>query len=221
VLAATLSLGLAAAAAGGAGDSSGAPAREASGDAGLVELMAAFASAGGVRARFRETKHLALLEEPLETEGVVVFAPPDRLARHTTRPGRSSVVAHGGHVVIRDETGRQELELGEDDPARQLVDNLAVLLRGDLEALRARYSVQFQRDGDGWQLELEPRSRLLRRIVASIRSQGQGAELHRMEMLEPNGDSTVTTFFDVETGLVFAPGEIETLFSAEDPAPAP
>lgn len=204
-----------------AADPPGGPPREASDDAGLAELMAGFAASGGVRARFREVKHLALLEEPLETEGVVVFAPPDRLARHTTRPGRSSVVVRGRHVVIRDETGQQQLELGEDDVARQLVDNLAVLLRGDLEALRSRYSVHFHREGASWQLELEPRSRLLRRMVASIRSQGSGAELHRMETLEANGDSTVTTFFDVETGLVFAPGEIESIFSAEDPAAAP
>jgi outer membrane lipoprotein-sorting protein len=200
--------------------SAGTPAG-ATGEAGLAELMAGFAASGGVRARFREVKHLALLEEPLETEGVVVFAPPDRLARRTTRPGRSSVLVRGGHVVIRDETGQQELELGEDDVARQLVDNLAVLLRGDLEALHSRYSVRFRREGESWQLELEPRSRLLRRIVASIRCQGSGTELHGMEMLEPSGDSTVTTFYDVETGLVLAPGEIEEIFSAQDAAATP
>lgn len=179
--------------------------------------MSRFAASGGVRAHFRETKHLALLEAPLETEGVVVFSPPDRLARHTTKPGSSSVVVEGSRVLIRDETGEQRADLAADDVARQLVDNLAVLLRGDLEALRSRYSTRASFDGDTWSLELEPRSRLLARIVESIRVEGTGATLERMELRETNGDTTVTEFFDVETGLSFAPGELERLFSAPGP----
>jgi hypothetical protein len=51
---------------------------------GLDELMDRFAASGGVRARFRETKHLALLAKPLETERLLFFAlfgevEPDRV----------------------------------------------------------------------------------------------------------------------------------------------
>lgn len=190
----------------------------ATGDAALATLMQRFASSGGVRARFRETKRLALLEAPLETEGLVVFAPPDRLVRHTTKPGSSSVVVDGRRVLIRDETGVQHLELGEDDVARQLVDNLSVLLRGDLAALRSRYSVRSHFEDGAWRLELKPRSALLSRVVESIRVEGRGAALERMEVRETNGDSTVTLFFDVETGLSFEPGELERVFSAPDPS---
>jgi len=180
--------------------------------------MARFAGSGGVRARFRETKQLALLTAPLETQGVVVFEPPDRLARHTMRPGRSSVVVHGSRVAIRDETGHQILELDEEDPARHFIDSLAVLLRGDAEALRERYTVSFQSDETGWKLELEPRSKPLRRMIASISAGGRGAQLLRMEVRETNGDSAVTDFFEVETGLEFDPVEAQRIFSVEDRA---
>ena len=50
----------------------------------LEELMGRLAESGGVRARFRETKHLSLLTAPLVSEGTLYFAPPDRFARHTT-----------------------------------------------------------------------------------------------------------------------------------------
>ena len=59
---------------------------------GLEELMSRLARSGGVRARFRETKHLSLLTAPLVSEGTLHFAPPDRLARHTTHPGNASIV---------------------------------------------------------------------------------------------------------------------------------
>ena len=106
------------AAAGGTASDSSAPTD-------LEGLMQRLASSGGVRASFRETKHLSLLSSPLETEGVLYFAPPDLLARHTSRPGRSSVVIRGDRVELRDETGRQVIDLGSSGVARQYVDNLA------------------------------------------------------------------------------------------------
>lgn len=191
------------------------------GEQSLEDVMARFAGSGGVRARFRETKRLSLLTEALETEGVVSFEPPDRLARHTTRPGESSVVVHGSRLAIRDETGHQVLELDEKDPARHFVDSLAVLLRGDAEALRERYVVSFRSEEGGWKLELEPRSKALRRMVASIDASGRDARLLRMQVRETNGDSSVTEFFEVETGIEFDPAEAERIFSVEAERIAP
>lgn len=184
----------------------------------LEGLMQSLAQSGGVRARFRETKHLALLQDPLQTEGVVTFAPPDRLARETTRPGRSRVVVVGTRVAIRDETGETVVALDANDPARHFVENLAVLLRGDLEALRARYEVEFRADASGWHLDLTPRSRVLRRLVKTLRAEGQGPELQRMELLETSGDATLTVFHDVQTGLDFDSAERARLFSIGAPA---
>ena len=74
----------------------------------LEELMDMFASSGGVQARFRESRHLAILTAPIETRGMLYFAPPDRLARHTTWPGRASVVVDGDRVAFDDETGHHQ-----------------------------------------------------------------------------------------------------------------
>lgn len=188
---------------------------------GLEELMGHLARSGGVRARFRETKHLSLLTAPLVTEGTLYFAPPDLLARHTTRPGNSSVVVHGDRVAFRDETGHQIVELGSSEIARHFADNLRVLLRGDLTALRSRYTVGFEARGQRWSLRLEPRARVVRRIVESIRVEGQGAELVAIERRETSGDRTAINFHDVETGLDFAPSELDQIFSLEDPDGAP
>lgn len=187
----------------------------------LEGLMRLLASSGGVRASFRETKHLSLLSSPLETEGVLYFAPPDLLARHTSRPGRSSVVIRGDRVELRDETGRQVIDLGSSGVARQYVDNLGVLLRGDLSALRSRYSVGFETNGDAWRLRLEPRSRAMRHVVEWIRVEGRGAELTSMETREASGDTTVSVFFAVETGLDFTTSERERFFSLDYDAGAP
>ena len=71
----------------------------------LEALMEFFAESGGVRAHFQESRHLSILTDPIETTGTLYFAPSDRLARHTSRPYRSSVVVEAGRVSLGDETG--------------------------------------------------------------------------------------------------------------------
>src|SRR5262245_18189211 len=179
--------------------------------------MQRLAQSGAVQARFRETRYASLLTAPLESEGMLYFVPPDLLARYTTRLGRSSVVVRGTHVVLRDGTGYQDLSVGSRALASALIDHLVGLMRGDLSALRARHHVEFSLHGQGWELRLVPRSRVVRSVIDSIRIQGRGAELVSMEVTETGGDRTVTSFSEVQKGRTFTPSEMEQLFSLEDP----
>jgi outer membrane lipoprotein-sorting protein len=187
----------------------------------LETLMELLAGSGGVRARFRESRHLSILTDPIETAGVLYFAPPDRLARHTTRPGRSSIVIDASRVSFGDETGHRSFDVDASEVARTLVSNLMVVLRGDLESLRARYSVGFEAGDGSWTLDLEPRSRALRGIIARIRLTGRGRELDAMETRELNRDRTITTFSDIETGIAWETSELERIFSLDPPDAAP
>ena len=188
---------------------------------GIEDLMQALARIGGVQARFREIRYVSLLTSPLESEGMLYFSPPDLLARHITRPGRSSVVVRGSRVALRDETGYQDLPVGSSELAPALIDHLVGLLRGDLPALRARHAIEFRLDGQSWELRLEPKSRVVRSVIDSIRIEGRGNELITMEIVETSGDRTVTSFSEVQKGRTFTPSEIERLFSVEDPERTP
>ncbi len=199
----------------GGGASLANPGKGAAAPASIEALMSRFAACGNVRARFRETLHLSLLTAPIETEGMLYFAPPDRLARYTTRPGSSRVVINADRVAFSDETGYQVVDLGSSEVARHLVGNLVILLRGDLATLRARYSLSFGSDGQDWVLDLEPRSRIVRRIVEWVRVKGRTG-LTEMKTRQAGGDTTVTIFSDVETGFDFTPTELERIFSLED-----
>jgi len=187
----------------------------------LVALMELFASSGGVRAHFRELRHLSILTDPIETTGMLYFAPPDRLARHATRPGRSSVIVEAGRVSLADETGQQVYNFDTNEVARALIGNLMVVFRGDLESLKARYSISFDSDGDDWTLDLEPRSRALRGIIERIRFTGRSRELSAMETRESNGDRTIVKFSGIETDLSWEQGDLDTIFSLDPPDAAP
>ena len=183
--------------------------------------MKRFAESGGVRARFRELRHLSILTDPIETTGMLYFAPPDRLARHATWPGRSSVVVEAGRVSLGDETGQRVFDLDTSEVARALVDNLMVVFRGDLESLKAQYSISFDSDGENWTLDLEPRSRALRGIIDRVRFTGRSGKLSAMETRESNGDRAIMRFSEIEIGLSWEQGDLDRIFSLDPPDAAP
>ena len=194
----------------------------------LKDLMALFESSGGVRAEFSEKRYLSILEEPIETRGVLYFSPPDRLARYTNYPDQSSMVANGELIILRDRTGEQTMTLGSSELARQLVDSFAVLLRGDLKALTGMYRVELHfQQGQGapqarpWTLDLEPRSPRIRKLIERIRVEGLGNKLIAKETLETNGDRSIMVFPVVQTGLNFGDEEIELFFLLKNRDSAP
>ncbi len=187
----------------------------------LEALMQRFAESGGVRARFRESRHLSILTDPIETTGMLYFAPPDRLARHTTSPGRSRIVIEAGRVSIGDETGQRVFDFSTNEIAQALVGNLMVMFRGDLKSLRERYSISFDSNEESWTLDLEPRSRALRSIIERVQFVGKGRDLAAMETREPNGDRTIMKFSEIETGLSWEQEDLDRVFSVDPPDTTP
>jgi hypothetical protein len=183
----------------------------------LEALMAGMAGARGVVAEFREVKQLALLAAPLESRGVLHFVPPDRMVRRTFEPVPSVLVVDGRRVVFRDAEGSAPLDLSGDPSARQFVDNVTTIFRGDLAALRERYEVRFEASPPGWRLELAPRDPVVRRFVASLTLAGEGEALREMVLLERDGDRTTTRFERVETDHEHTAEELRSLFGEAGP----
>ncbi len=202
-----------------AGAATEAPAPQAAGSqpATLQELMTSMADTPGVVAEFVETKHLALLDAPMQTRGTLYFIPPKRLARITVAPGRSTLVIDGDRLVFSDETGDQTLDLAGNPIARVFVDNFIVLFNGDLTELERRYRTRFTIDGESWSLRLVPKRAPLAEAIASITMTGDGGGMRSMAMRETQGDLTETAFTKVDAAHRFSSSEIERIFRAPEP----
>jgi outer membrane lipoprotein-sorting protein len=179
----------------------------------LEVLMAGMAETSGVMAKFLERKEIALLSEPIETRGQLVFVPPDHLVRTTEAPSASRLVIAGERFAFRDAAGGDAVDLSANPLAREFVENFIVLFNGDLAKLRERYEPTFTARGATWSLALRPRHRPLSELIERITLVGSGPLLQRMEMLERDGDRTTTTFQDVVVDRRFTPEEIERLFA--------
>src|SRR5262245_7159946 len=183
----------------------------------LEALMAGMAGTPGVSARFVERKEIALLSEPIESRGALVFVPPDHLRRTTSTPSHTELVIAGERFSFRDAAGGDLVDLSASPLAREFVESFIVLFNGDLAKLRERYEPEFAATGSAWSLALRPRRRPLSDLIERITLSGSGPRLERMEMFERDGDRTTTQFSDVEIDRRFTPAEREQLFAP--PAP--
>jgi hypothetical protein len=178
----------------------------------LEVLLGHMASTRGVIAEFREEKTLALLSEPLESHGTLYFQPPDRFVRITREPSATRLALVGDRMRFEDATGMTQLDLADDPVARQFADNLMALWRGDRERLDALYRLGFEAEGGDWTLLLTPRQAPLDRFIRSIRLAGDGATMREMELLEVDGDRTLTRFEKSDVDHAFGPEEARRVF---------
>jgi hypothetical protein len=181
----------------------------------LDVLLHHMASTRGVVAEFREVKTLALLAEPLESRGTLYFQPPDRFVRTTHEPAMTRLALVGARMQFEDATGTSQLDLADDPVARQFAANLMALWQGDRARLEALYRLEFAAEEARWTLALVPRKPPLDRFIERIRLAGDGATMREMELLEVDGDRTLTTFEKSEVDHAFEPEEAQRVFGVK------
>ena len=200
----------------------GAARPEGTGAVDAASLLHAFSGMPGLEARFREEKHIALLARPLTSEGRLFFTHPGLLLRRVETPRPSEVIINSERVVLRDASGEQALDLRARKDLRPFVESLTWILAGNQKALDGVYAVTFEpeRGKEPWQLTLKPKVEPLSRLIAHIRIQGSGYAVARIEVMETNGDSTLTTILDANPRRTFDAAERTKLFGASAAAPA-
>jgi hypothetical protein len=196
-----------------------ASARAGDAPADLDALLRGMAGASGVEARFVERKELALLAAPLESRGLLYFVPPARMARFTDAPDATALVVDGDRVRFRDGAGEEQLDLSATPMARVFVDNFVVLFSGDRARLEALYEVTLHGDLDAWELRLTPRRPPLDRVLERVVLSGAGPAMREMQVVERDGDRTVTRFERVDADRRFDAAERARLFEAGLPLP--
>lgn len=161
----------------------------------LDALMSEMAAVPASRARFVETRHLAMLTQPLELKGSLSYERPDRLVKHVETPFDELLTVDGEALSLVSKTkGEQRsLSLREQPALRALVESVRATLAGDRAQLERHYRVQFSGRRDAWRLHLVPRATQVRGHVESITLSGAATRPQRVEVLESTGDRSVMT----------------------------
>jgi hypothetical protein len=171
------------------------PAGDAQTEFDLTRLMQELRQVKSARARFVESKQIAILMTPLESSGTLLYIAPRRLEKHVLFPRRESVILDGDTLVLesKDTGKRRTLLLQEHPVAWAFAEGLRSTLAGDLETLRRFYDVSLEGSRARWELRLKPTEPRLKALVSEIVARGSDAWIDAIEVQEAGGDRAVMT----------------------------
>ena len=167
------------------------------------------AAAPQVQADFQEEKNVHMLNKPIASSGKVWFQSPNKFRREAKGNSPSITVSDGQQLWIYYPKfqSAEHYSLGKRSP---LDAGIAALTAGlNLENVEGTYHITGNKSGNGYHLELTPRTPSLKRFLQTFTIQlNDDLQVERTEMLQPNGDRIVTIYSN-ETRAPIPPSTFE------------
>ena len=156
----------------------------------LGDLMRHLVAHPGGRARFVETKYLAVLDQPLVARGEMTYTPPGRLEKRTLSPKQETLLLEGNRLSLQRDRQTLSIDLASQPQALAFIDSIRGILAGNRQALEQNYSLHLAGRLDQWTLTLLPRDMKIAELVLRITVQGSRGQLRSIDYLQADGDRT-------------------------------
>lgn len=140
---------------------------------------------------FVQEKKLAVLANPLITEGEMLIAGEHDITWDIRKPYVMRYEIHGEHVRETDENGTRVIAIGGNPLASALAEAMATAFSGHWRAQDSITDVHVEGSLQQWQIHITPRKDDFKKIIARIDAEGSAALIHSVKILESNGDSTL------------------------------
>ena len=157
----------------------------------LQQLMETLALNKSGRATFVETKHIAILDQPVESSGELLYTAPDRLEKRTLKPRPESMTVNGDELLI--ERGRQKfrVRLQAYPELAAFIDSIRGTLAGDRKALERHFRLGLEGSAERWTLQLQPIDASMLAVIRRIRISGAGDQMDGIEIWQSDGDRSL------------------------------
>lgn len=167
-------------------------------DACLRLLSAAQASTRTLDARFVQTKHVSLLDEPLVSTGRFRFRRPDYVRLDVVTPRPTTILIAGRAVTIPGLTDTERQAVA-GSPMAAMFTELGALFAGTLDRAPAHFDVAASGVGDAIVVTLTPTAPDYQRLFRAItlRFAGPGPLVQAMRLDDALGDSLDVELRDV------------------------
>jgi hypothetical protein len=106
----------------------------------LAYLMNEWQKRGEQQAHFTEIRQLALLDQPIEQQGTLLFQPPDRLLRTLAAPSNTKYEIEGNQLTLWRNQQSQVVLLDNIPELLAFSASFRSVLSGDLETLKHYFS---------------------------------------------------------------------------------
>ena len=164
-------------------------------DSDLKNLLAAVRQNRSTQADFQEERVIRLMKKPVVSSGTVWFQPPNKFRREVKGSSPSVTVSSGRELWIYypNFKSAERYSLAKRSPLDAAISAITTAL--NLENVEHTFHITGEKSEKGYDLELTPRNPSMKRIFQKLLlhlSNDLFAE--HTDMLQPNGDRTVTTY---------------------------
>ena len=159
----------------------------------LDRVMGALAQRKHGHVSFTEKKFIAMLDEPVESSGELLYDAPDRLQKRTLAPKPEDLVLEGGVVSAQRGKRHYTLDLKQYPQVLPFIESIRATLAGDRAALERVFKVEFAGTFARWTLDLAPLDSRLAKTVQGIHIEGEKDFIHTVEIHEADGDRSLMT----------------------------
>ena len=164
-------------------------------EAELNNLLAAIRQNRTTQADFHEQRIIRLMKKPVLSSGTVWFQPPNKFRREVKGNSPSVSVSDGANLWIYYPNFKsvERYPLGKGSPLDATVAAINSAL--NLENIETSFDIAATKTGDGYDLQLLPRSGAMKRVFQrlDLRINNQ-FRVERTDMLLLNGDRIITSY---------------------------
>ena len=161
------------------------------------------AAAPQVQADFQEEKMMKVMNKPVATSGKVWFQAPNKFRREVRGNTPSVTVSDGQQLWIHYPKfqSAEKYVLGKRSPLDAGIAAITASL--NLEGVEDTYNITASREGNGYLLQLAPRTASLKKMLQNFTIHfNEALQVERTEMFQPNGDRIVTRYSNESRGAI-------------------
>jgi len=145
----------------------------------------------GGQALFTETRHVAMLEQALQSSGRLTFEAPDTFVRETLHPRSERVAVTGNQLTLTQGNRVRVFALDAAPEAAVMIEAIRGTLSGNRQMLERYFKLGVGGEARDWWLELVPLESRLRAQVRTIRVAGGHSHVREVQVLLADGDRSV------------------------------
>jgi hypothetical protein len=144
-------------------------------------------------ASFHEQQYRRVLKEPIERQGEFHFEPPSLFEKRVLAPVTETYRLDGEtlSIALPDRKVRR-VSLRNQPLLGALLLGFKAVVSGHLDMLAGSFEVQVSGTPEAWRIDLRPKQADVAKYIGAIHVTGKGSEPLCFEILERNGDRTIT-----------------------------
>jgi len=179
----------------------------------LQELQRKMSEVRSLYLEFTQERHLKLFSEPLKSEGVMLLDRPALIRWETTAPYQSILLGnHKSVAQFESNNGKwTKLKLGFPQLLRRVMEQIALIHQGKLDALTNDFTMSVETGTDGTELKLAPKEETMRSMMSwlEVRLRPDFSATREVLMYEPGGDFTRIIFTRERHNVTFPAGTFD------------